>query len=156
MIINNIPDNNIIPAAVWSNQMTTSTIKPNHTITFTNTDNIQYTARIINRVRKATKKYKHHFNIKYQTPYKLHNTEPWIEIKMVQMVLDDNCSTVKNATKTDNRFNKEPTVSSYLENNCERARITEGIFENSSTYKSKMYLSTMGLSVKRNIKRVCT
>ena len=75
---------------------------------------------------------------------------------MVQMVLDDNCSTVKNATKTDNRFNKESTVSSYLESNSERARITEGIFENSSIYKSKMYLSTMGLSVKRNIKQVST
>ena len=67
-------DNNILSAAVRSNQMTTSAIKPNHTITFMNTDDIEYTANVINRAGKATGKYKHCLNIKYQTPCELRDS----------------------------------------------------------------------------------
>ena len=59
------------------------TLKPNQLIKFTDDENAEYAATVINRARKASGKYNSCYNIEYHNPTEFTRKISWIDLRNV-------------------------------------------------------------------------
>ena len=113
------------------------TLKPNQLIKFTDDENVEYEATVINRDRKASGKYNSCYNIRYHNPTEFTRKISWIDLRNVNdliVILETESS---NNTDLSENLLEENNISNNTENKQHTTQNTEEVYSNHHLYFQK-------------------
>ena len=113
-----------------------NTLKPNQLIKFTDSENVEYKATVINRARKASEKYNSCYNIKYYNPTEFIGKVSWIDQRNVNNLIVIPEAGPSNNTDLSENLLEENNISNNTENKQHTTQNTEDVYSNYQVYSS--------------------